>query len=262
MEGTMEQLMLRMDEANIRGAMVVQPGCHQYDHSYVIHAIRKHPDRLVGCLLADPSPGDAGCQAIKKLSKEGFRAIRFNPYLWPNDQKMTNKEGRDMYRLAGELGLPVGHMPFQGLSQHFEEIETLAREYPETKCILDHYGFCNAKMGEDFERLLSLASYPHVYVKVSAHFRVSNEAFPHLDTRKEIRCLIDAFGADRIMFGTDFPWVTEKCDYSDAWNMVEEGDIATGHVLLTEEEKKMVYAGTLLSLIPGAWNISTPDQIQ
>lgn len=29
---------------------------------------------------------------MERLVKdEGFRCVRFNPYLWPNGQKMTNK---------------------------------------------------------------------------------------------------------------------------------------------------------------------------
>jgi len=252
-EGTMEQLLEQMDAADVQGALIVQPGCHQFDHSYVSHALKRYPDRLVGCLLADPSPSGSGAAAISKLAKEGYRAVRFNPYLWPDGEKMTNKEGREMYKLAGELGLPVGHMPFKGLLNHIEEIETLLKEYPQTTCIIDHYGFCNARMGEDFERLLTLAAFPQVYVKVSAHFRVSNEEFPYVDLRTQIRRLVNAFGAHRVMFGTDFPWVMDKCGYVNAWSVIEEGDKVTNSSLLTDEEKQFLYSGTLLSLLPGAW---------
>lgn len=250
---TVEQLVEQMDAAGVQGALIVQPGCHKYDHSYVSHALERYPGRLVGCLLADPSPGAGGVQAISELAKEGYRAVRFNPYLWPDGEKMTNDEGRAMYKLAGELGLPVGHMPFKGLLNHIQEIETLLQDYPQTKCIIDHYGFCNAKMGEDFERLLTLAAFPQVYVKIAAHFRVSNEEFPYLDLRTEIRRIVDAFGAHRVMYGTDYPWVMDECGYINAWSVLEEGDKLTGNALLTEEEKQSLYSGTLMALLPGAW---------
>lgn len=69
-----------------------------------------------------------------------------------------------MYRTAGELGLPVGHMPFKGFLRHVDEIEQLLRNYPATKCILDHLGFCSAADpgSEEWQRLLALAAYPQV----------------------------------------------------------------------------------------------------
>lgn len=49
-----------------------------------------------------------------------------------------------------------------------------------------------------------------VYIKSSALFRVSSEAYPYLDACRALRLLVDTFGAQRIMWGTDSPWVTEK----------------------------------------------------
>lgn len=40
------------------GAMIVQPANHMYDHSYVTSVLTAHPDKFVGCLLADPTPGE------------------------------------------------------------------------------------------------------------------------------------------------------------------------------------------------------------
>lgn len=82
---------------------------------------------------------DGGADELERLVKEeGFSAVRFNPYLWPEGEKMTNARGRKMYQRAGALGVPVGHMPFKGLLRHIDEIEALLREYPETKAIIDH----------------------------------------------------------------------------------------------------------------------------
>ncbi len=50
-----------------------------------------------------------------------------------------------------------------------------------------------------------------VHVKASAFFRVSNEQWPYEDARRGLKALVAAFGAERVMFGTDWPWITEKC---------------------------------------------------
>lgn len=56
----------------------------------------------------------------------------------------------------------------QGLLRHMNEIMTLANDYPETKVIIDHFGFCKADDpdSEEWKALLSLAEFPQVHVKV------------------------------------------------------------------------------------------------
>ena len=48
-------------------------------------------------------------------------------------------------------------------------------------------------------------------MKASAFFRVSQQPYPYEDAAAALRVLVDAFGARRVMWGTDWPWVTEKC---------------------------------------------------
>jgi predicted TIM-barrel fold metal-dependent hydrolase len=118
---------------------------------------------------------DSGAEQLERLVRdEGFRAVRFNPYLWPEGEKMTNARGRAMYERAGKLGVPVGHMPFKGLLRHIDEIETLLTDYPSTSAVIDHMGFCKAADpdSEEWRRLLGLARFPQVYVKVCLDFTI------------------------------------------------------------------------------------------
>ncbi len=93
-------------------------------------------------------------------------------------------------------------------------------------------------------------------MKSSAFFRVSSQAYPYEDARRQVRQLVDAFGVERVMYGTDWPWVSEKEGYERAWRILErgqegeEGERAAdnGAQVLTEEEKEWVYGKTALSL--------------
>jgi predicted TIM-barrel fold metal-dependent hydrolase len=49
-----------------------------------------------------------------------------------------------------------------------------------------------------------------VHVKTAAFFRVSSEPYPFLDTRLLITELLAAYGVNRLMWGTDFPWVNQQ----------------------------------------------------
>ena len=53
--GNVEVLLSAMQEADVSGALIIQPGNHLYDHSYVTSVLRAHPDKFVGALLANPT---------------------------------------------------------------------------------------------------------------------------------------------------------------------------------------------------------------
>ncbi len=63
---------------------------------------------------------------------------------------------------------------------------------------------------EAWKQLLSLAAFPEVCVKISALWRVSVEPFPHLDLDHRLLQLVEAFGTNRLLFGTDFPYVQQQ----------------------------------------------------
>lgn len=169
-------------------------------------------------LLHDPSMENApAISRLEELAQQGFVGVRFNPYLWSDGKLMSEPDGAGLavYKRSGELKMPVGIMVFKGLDLHYEDILALIEASPATVCILDHFGFTSLidDEGVTFEQLLSLSKYPNTYVKISALFRVSGleEKFPYKNLRKQrFEPLLEAYGADRLMFGSDFPFVLEE----------------------------------------------------
>ncbi|GAA1537817.1 putative TIM-barrel fold metal-dependent hydrolase [Microbacterium ginsengiterrae] len=51
--------------------------------------------------------------------------------------------------------------------------------------------------------LARLAAHPHVLVKLSALYAI-DPAYPHLTAMDDVRAAVDAFGPDRIIWGSDF----------------------------------------------------------
>ena len=217
-------LLEQMKQHGVDGALIVQPINHKFDHSYVTQAIQKHPDRFKGMLLHDPSLSIKNAVAnLEELASKGFVGVRFNPYLWPKlDEKkwspMSEGAGLAVYKRCADLRIPVGVMCFQGLRLHFDDIEQLIQASPDTILILDHFGFTAINDTAAFEQLLSLSKYPNVYVKISALFRLNDES-PYAKVRTErFLPLLNAFGANRLMYGSDFPFVLEQ---PEAYSMVD-----------------------------------------
>lgn len=220
-ESSAEMLIKKMLEAKVDGALIVQPINHRFDHRYVANAIKNYPEKFKGMLLHDPSLQTEDAVArLEELVLAGFVGVRFNPYLWPSDSTdekgrcMSSGSGLAVYDRCGELNVPVGIMCFKGLDLHYDDIVRLAESSPNTQMILDHVGFTSLseKGNAQFDQLLSLAKYDNIVVKISAIFRVAGGcSFPYDQVKKErFEPLLEKFGKDRLMFGTDFPFVLEQ----------------------------------------------------
>jgi len=249
-----DELLKTMAKCGVDGALIVQPINHKFDHSYVADAIQSHPSKFKGMLLHDPSlKADMAVQRLEELTLKGFVGVRFNPYLWPDQKCMSSKDADDgaaglaVYKRCAELNMPVGIMCFKGLELHYEDIIKLIEHSPNTVCILDHFGFTGLdERGDDaFKKLLSLAKYPNVIVKLSALFRIprnDNDSYPYDKVRgQRFVPLMESFGSDRLMFGTDFPFVlNEKGSYQGAVDVVSswaENDVDRENIMHKTAER-------------------------
>lgn len=89
-----------------------------------------------------------------------------------------------------------------------------------------------------------------VYVKASAFFRVSAQPYPWHDAGAAVRLLIDTFGVERVLFGTDWPWVAEHCSYVQAWGLLDAWEAGVGGRLrFSPEERTWLQGGALLRLL-------------
>eukprot|EP00268_Persea_americana_P050759 TRINITY_DN5546_c0_g1_i1.p1 TRINITY_DN5546_c0_g1~~TRINITY_DN5546_c0_g1_i1.p1 ORF type:complete len:349 (+),score=79.14 TRINITY_DN5546_c0_g1_i1:106-1152(+) len=255
LQGDVDFLLKCMGEAGVDGALIVQPINHMFDHSLVTSVLKKHPSKFVGCLLANPAEDGTGIKQLEHLVLEdGYHAVRFNPYLWPSGQKMTNEVGKAIFSRAGALGVPVGFMCMKGLNLHLSEIIELCSEFPSTTVILDHVAFCkppeNDLESETFSSFLKLSRFPQVYVKFSALFRVSRKPFPYEDTSHLLSQVISSYGANRVMWGSDFPYVVPECSYKGAKEAVlHVASLAS----LSPSDLEWVMGKTVQQLFPNSW---------
>lgn len=219
-DATVETLLKTMAANDVQQALIIQPINYKFDHTVVREALRAHPRVFKGMLLADPSLGADVAGQIRGLHDDGFVGVRLNPYLWANKEGawIDDDAGRAIFATCAELKMPVGIMAFGGLLPLAPHVRRLATEYPGATVILDHWGFVRADpaappstalaIDEDaWTTLLEFAQLPNVYVKISALFRVSQTDAPHADLQPRFTALLDAYGPDRLMWGSDFPYV-------------------------------------------------------
>merc|ERR1711933_130154 len=107
---------------------------------YVIAALKANPTFFRGMCLANPTlPSEDAVAALEDLYAAGFVGVRFNAGTF--EDGLTSNVGQALYKRAGELGMPVGVIAFEGLGSYVQELRTLCETYPATKLIIDHLGF-------------------------------------------------------------------------------------------------------------------------
>jgi L-fuconolactonase len=111
-----------------------------------------------------------------------------------------------------QLSLPVGLLID---AAQLPLVRQLAMGRPRLTVIIDHMSRIRPGVPEAaLPALLGLASLPNVMVKLSAVSSQSNEPYPHADAQRVMRPLVDEFGPDRLMWGSDWPHVSGPSGYA------------------------------------------------
>jgi predicted TIM-barrel fold metal-dependent hydrolase len=85
-------------------------------------------------------------------------------------------------------------------------IDRVAERYPDLKLVMDHLGLVNGKDEEafkDLDRLLALAKRPNVAAKATIMPFYTTDTYPFRKLHSYIRRVYDAFGPQRLFWGTD-----------------------------------------------------------
>jgi predicted TIM-barrel fold metal-dependent hydrolase len=70
--------------------------------------------------------------------------------------------------------------------------------------------------------VLGLARFANVYAMVSGQYAFSREPYPHRDLEPVVRAVYRAYGADRLLWASDFPWILEEPGYTAQLALADE----------------------------------------
>lgn len=110
--------------------------------------------------------------------------------------------------------------------RHMARVIEFAGQLPQVRLVLDHIGKPDIRGGAMqpwAQQIQELAALPHVHCKISG---VATEAHHRGWTRDELSRYLDvaveAFGFDRLMFGSDWPVSTDAIAYNAWINLLDE----------------------------------------
>jgi L-fuconolactonase len=202
-----EALLASLDDAGIDRAVVVQASTvYGNDNSYVVEAVRSHPDRFAGVFSIDVLASDAVAQMQRWLDA-GLCGLR----LFTTGSTMPGQAGW----LDDERSFPVWEYAqrhkvsicLQMTAQGIPALLKMLARFPDIRVLLDHLARPELAGGPPYEAaapLFSLASHKGVYLKLTN--RTIAEAARGASTPAAFFPLVlDAFGAHRIAWGSNFP---------------------------------------------------------
>ena len=241
-DGAADLLKAAMDGAGVDRAFTISAGFYGWDNSYAMHQVRGGESGWGGGVLVDPASAE-GPVELQDLVEAGACGIRIQRHLFYH-RDLDDPISTPLWAKAGQLGLTVDVNASQS---EYGAVENRLKEFPETKFILDHCGYVADTLSPETNTVapvVELARYKNAYAKLTFLESASKEAFPFRDVHWMAREVIDAFGPDRCMFGSNFP---QKM-YSPKMSYAQTVELFAEAIELSDEERAWILGGTAARL--------------
>jgi predicted TIM-barrel fold metal-dependent hydrolase len=244
---SVELFMDYMDEAGVEKAVFVQTTFQGWDNSYTLRFVERHPERFRGVILVDPRGPDAPA-ALRFWREKGATGIRLRPLAERQSPGGVGWFGTDetlpLWEAIAETGTIVCTL-FAG--KDLVRLHTLIKRFPSVRVVVDQLNLMDPDsqgiQQPAFQALLDVASLPQVYVKISGFHHWCRERYPYQDGMPFVEAAVRAFGADRCMWGSDFPHVLAACGYVRNRNL-----LAREATFLSKTELEAIMGGTAARL--------------
>jgi L-fuconolactonase len=217
---TKDMLRAAMDEAGVGRVVIVPPSWEGDRNDLALEAARLHPDRfaVMGRLALEKPESHALVAGWK--TQPGMLGMRFTFHTDLQKPWLTDGTADWLWPEAEKAGIPLmifvpGSVP---------AVDAIAARHPGLRLVLDHLAIWNqlrdAAAFAHLPDLLALAKRPNVAVKSSALPCYSTEPYPFRAMHEPLRRIFDAYGPQRMFWGTD--WTRLPCPYRRAVTMFAE----------------------------------------
>ncbi len=213
-------LLNEMDAAGVDAAVLHPPGWDPQGNELAITAARQHPRRLaiLGWFAVDRPENRAVVERWK--SQPGMLGFRF-AFLGPGQENWIKDGSIDWLWPASErAGLPIALLAANFLPL----VGRVAERHPRLRLLIDHMGRARGAKDDagfaNLPELLALSRYPNVAVKASGAPSYSSAPYPYRNIHKYLRQIYDAFGAERMFWGTDITRM--PCSYRECVTLFTE----------------------------------------
>ena len=189
-----------LSDNGVTHALLVQPSAYENDNRPMIDTIAAAKGRIRGIAAANVGMTD---EDLIQLKRDGIVGVRLNLYSFAND--IFNQPGIEDFlkRCArNDIIAEVFATP-----ETWPKVIDKLRACP-ARMVFEHMGWPKVEDGveqEGFQLLLGLAREKDCAVKLSCAFRMGKTGFPFPELTPYVEKLLEVFGPDRCMWGSDWP---------------------------------------------------------
>ena len=227
-----EVFLSNMDYAQVGGAVVVQELIDGLQNDYLETVMRKYPERFFVCGMCDYFAGHILEQAnalkdrgFKGIAVPGHRLLTYSQRIALNSDEMMA-----MFHMMEDNGMVLSLCLAEGDTQ-LGEIKEVIAECPDLKIAIGHFGMVTVP---GWKEQIMLARHPQVMIESGGiTWLFNSEFYPFDGAVKAIREAIDMVGAEKLMWGSDYPRTITAITYRMSYDFVCKS------TLLDEREKRL-----------------------
>jgi len=210
-----ETLLDLMSVNGVEETVLVHVIHYRWDCRYAGDALKAHREKFMGVCRVNPTADSAADDLSRWVREYGFHGVRLSPATdstgdWINDRKRMDR----ILNRAAELKVPLCVLCETG--RLIDVAHVIERFQDSLDVCIDHMADCPIDQPDELKKLLALARWPRVFLKISHLWSLSRQRYPYKDAHEQVKRLSDAFGPSRLMWGTDWPMVEKYCGYAKA----------------------------------------------
>lgn len=183
-------------------------------NDYAVEAATAYPDRFATMGWFDLARPADDAFLVAFLARPGMLGLRFVLVFATPEQLDPQGPLEWIWAGANRLGRPVALMV--GPAQ-YEAVARIATTYPDLRILLDHNGVGPfdklPQAAAHLDAFLALARLPNVAVKSTGTPSMATDDYPFASIQPVLKRTIDAFGVQRVFWGTDITRM--RCSWRD-----------------------------------------------
>ena len=244
-----ESIHHQMELNDVDQAILIQHGGN-YHNDYIIECVKRFPDKFQAVVWVDSDRPDAP-ETLEQLSQQkevvGLR-------LYPSDRS-PGTDPLAIWRKADELGLKISCFVRGSHEVACDDFHTLVEQLPNLSIVLEHLAGAYRPLSPDsvtppydtYQTALKLSEFPNIYIKFgglgefSIRPRPLHSTFGFDEVPPLIEMAYDAFGAQRMMWGSDYPPVGGREGYHNSLIGVKDLPL-----FKNDEDKEWAFGKTAL----------------
>lgn len=236
------------DACGVTGGAAVQYNTvYKTDNSYTVDVSDVHHDRVSAVLILRAHDPETPVKLRALATAHNVSGLRLFGYpdAEGNYPWLDSEAALRTWDVAAELGLHMVVMYAPGKPSHaaLRRIIGLAQRYPQTVIALDHCGWPgveNGVAGTIGPEHLELVHVPNIQFKFT-QINFNRLAETGIDPAAFVKLLVDTYGADRVMWGSDYG--NTQNSYAE---MVEQAIAATTQLSEIDRDKVLHSNGARL----------------